>query len=83
MTSEEFTKLPTDRKVHMVLADGRELLDRIYMYFVVKLYSFEGLYVEIWYQQISNRIDRIIAVDPNDVLHLYESQINISDLFDS
>lgn len=82
MTAEEFTKLPTNRKVHMVLADGRELLDRIYMYFVVKLYSFDGLYIEIWYQQISNRIDRVIVVNPDDVLHLYESQINISDLFD-
>lgn len=83
MTAEEFTKLPTNRKVQMVLDDGRELLDRIYMYFVVKLYSIEGLYIEIWYQQISNRIDRVIVVNPEDVLHLYESQINISDIFDS
>ncbi len=83
MTAEEFTKLPSNRKVNMVLADGRELLDRIYMYFVVKLYFFEGLYIEIWYQQISNRIDRVIVVNPEDVLHLYESQINISDIFNS
>lgn len=81
MTAEEFARIPTDRKVHLVLTDGRELLDRIYMYFVVKLYSYNGLYIEIWYQQISNRIDRIIVVNPEDVLHLYESQINISDLF--
>lgn len=83
MTAEEFTRLPSNRKVNMVLSDGRELLDRIYMYFVVKLYFFEGLYIEIWYQQISNRIDRVIVVNPEDVLHLYESQINISDIFNS
>jgi hypothetical protein len=48
---------------------------------VIKLYAFRGLFIEIWYQQISNRIEKLQLVEMEDVLHLYESQINISDLF--
>lgn len=81
MTPEEFIELPDNTKLELVLSDGRELLERIYMFYVVKLYAYRGLYVEIWYQQISNRIEKVILVDLDDVSHLYESQINISDLF--
>lgn len=81
MSPEEFNDLPADKKLELILTDGRELLERIYMFYVIKLYAFEGLFIEIWYQQISNRIDKVVLVDLDDVSHLYESQINISDLF--
>jgi hypothetical protein len=81
MNPDDFQNLPAERRVSLVLSDGIELLDRIYMFYVVKLYAFRGLFVEIWYQQIGNRIDKIKLVEVDDVLHLYESQINISDLF--
>lgn len=81
MNPDDFQNLPAERRVNLVLSEGNELLDRIYMFYVVKLYAFRGLFVEIWYQQISNRIDKIRLVEIEDVLHLYESQINISDLF--
>lgn len=81
MNPDDFQNLPAERRVSLVLSEGNELLDRIYMFYVVKLYAFRGLFVEIWYQQISNRIDKIRLVEIEDVLHLYESQINISDLF--
>lgn len=81
MSPEEFANLPADNKLELLLTDGRELLERIYMFYVIKLYAFEGLFIEIWYQQISNRIDKILQVEINEVSHLYESQINISDLF--
>lgn len=81
MNPEEFIELPDNKKLELILTDGRELLERIYMFYVIKLYAYRGLYVEIWYQQISNRIDKVLLVDLDDVSHLYESQINISDLF--
>jgi len=81
MNPEEFLQLPIEKKVTMVLSNGQELLDRIYIYYVIKLYSLNNLYVEIWYQQTTNRIDRVNLVELEDVIHLYESQINISDLF--
>lgn len=81
MTPDDFLKLPIEQKVTLLLGEGNELLERIYMYYSVKLYTIDGFYVEIWYQQISNKIDKVLLVDLEDVVHLYESQINISDLF--
>lgn len=81
MTPREFAELPIEKKVNLVLSEGDEVLDRIYMYYLVKLYTFKGLYIEIWYQQITNRIDRIQVLEHDDVVHIYENQININDLF--
>lgn len=81
MNPNDFQDLPAERRVNLVLTEGHLLLERIYMFYVIKLFTFRGLFIEIWYQQISNRIDKIQLVEIDDVLHLYESQINISDLF--
>lgn len=81
MTPEEFYNLSIERKVNLVLTYGKELLDRVYMYYVIKLYLISGFHVEIWYHQTTKKIDRIKIVDIEEVLHLYESQINISDLY--
>lgn len=81
MTPDEFLQLPIEEKVTLTLADGAELLERIYMYFVIKLYTVQGLYVEIWYQQLSRKIDKVQLVELEEVIHLYEGQINISDIF--
>ncbi|NTW25302.1 MAG: hypothetical protein HGA37_11410 [Lentimicrobium sp.] len=70
-----------EEQVTTLLGQGQELLERIYIYYVVKLYFLEDFYVEIWYQQTTNRIDKLTVVQLDDVIHLYESQINISDLF--
>lgn len=80
-TVEDFSKLPVEEQVTTILGHGNELMERIYIYYVVKLYSLDNFFVEIWYQQFTNRIDRVLVVDMNDILHLYESQINITDLF--
>ncbi len=81
LTAEEFAGMPVEEQVTTILGQGTELLERIYINYVVKLFRLKDFYVEIWYQQISNRIDRVQIVQIGDVLHLYESQINISDLF--
>lgn len=81
LTAENFKKLPVEEQVTTLLGQGQELLERIYIYYVVKLYFLKDFYVEIWYQQTTNRIDKVIVVQLDDVIHLYESQINISDLY--
>jgi hypothetical protein len=81
ITVEKFVLMPVEEQVTLLLGQGIELMDRIYIYYVVKLYRLNDFYVEIWYQQTTNRIDRVIVVELDDVIHLYESQINISDLF--
>lgn len=81
LTPEQFTKLSVQEQVTSVLGNGNELLERIFVDNVVKLFQLENFYVEIWYQQTTNRIIRVSVVQLEDVVHLYESQINISDLF--
>lgn len=81
MDAQEFRKLPVQEQVSVVLSNGKELLERIFVYYIVKLYHLDGLFVEIWYHQVTNRIDKVLVVEFDDVIHLYESQINISDLF--
>ena len=81
LTTEQFAKLSVQEQVTSVLGNGNELLERIFVDNVVKLFQLENFYVEIWYQQTTNRIIRIGVVQLEDVVHLYEGQINISDLF--
>lgn len=77
----QFQNMPVEQQLTTVLGQGTELLERIYIYYVIKLYKLDNLFIEIWYRQTTNRIDKLDVVDLDDVIHLYESQINISDLF--
>ncbi|MBL7904799.1 MAG: hypothetical protein JNL22_07230 [Bacteroidales bacterium] len=81
LTAERFSQLSINDQVTTALSNGQELLERIFVNNIIKLYLLDGFYVEIWYQQITNRITRVGVVNIEDVLHLYESQINITDLF--
>jgi hypothetical protein len=81
ITDQQFIKMPVEEQVTTVLGRGVELLDRIYIYYIVKLYKLDDLFVEIWYKQTTSRIDKVELVQMDDVVHLYERQINISDLF--
>lgn len=81
MNASDFKNLPINEQVNEVLSGGRELLERIYLFYIVKLYQYTDFHVEIWYHQTTNRIDKVLTVELDDVIHLYESQINISDLF--
>jgi len=83
MTQEEFMKQPATERASQVLNDGAELMDRIYIYYLIKLYKLFDFYVELWYLPASNKIDKVYAVSLDDVLHLYEKNIDISDLFKS
>ncbi len=81
LTAERFSQLSINDQVTTALSNGQELLERIFVNNIIKLYLLDGFYVEIWYQQITNRITRVGVVNIEDVLHLYENQINITDLF--
>ena len=81
ITHSDFQNMSVSEQVTTVLGRGMELLDRIYIYYVVRLYKLDNLFIEIWYHQTTNRIDKVLLVELDDVVHLYENQINISDLF--
>lgn len=81
MTIDEFMSHPASERASLVLTEGEELMNRIYIYYIIKLFRYSDFFVEIWYAQTSNKIDKILVVDLDDVLHLYEKNIDISDLF--
>jgi hypothetical protein len=81
MSKNEFLARPRPEQVHHVMKDGEELMDRIFAYYNIKLFKYSDFFVEIWYQQLSNTIDKVEVADEDDVLHLYDKKIDISDLF--
>jgi hypothetical protein len=81
MKESEFLVLSHQEKIELLFDEGQELMNRIYVFYNIKLYSIFDFYVEIWYKQTTNKIDKIISVKLADVVHLYESQINIQDLY--
>lgn len=81
MTIDEFMSHSASERASLVLTEGEELMNRIYIYYIIKLFRYSDFFVEIWYAQTSNKIDKILVVDLDDVLHLYEKNIDISDLF--
>ena len=80
MNQDKFRRLPRIEQMQMLFDEGHELAGRIYLFFSVRLYSLHGFFVEVWYHQTTNRIDRIIVINSDDVLALYENQINIGEV---
>jgi len=81
MKEKEFQALSHQEKVELLFDQGQELMNRIFVFYNIKLYSLFDFYVEIWYKQTTNKIDKLNIVKLTDIIHLYESQINIQDLF--
>jgi len=81
MTRTQFSELSINEKIELVIDDGTEILNRIFLFYVIRLYSIEDFYVEVWYKTSTNKIDRVEPVQIEDVFHLYERSIDIEDLF--
>jgi len=81
MTRTQFSELTINEKIELVIDNGTEILNRIFLFYVIRLYCIEDFYVEVWYKTSSNKIDRVEPVQIEDVFHLYERNIDIEDLF--
>ena len=81
MTKTQFAELTLNDKIELVIDQGSELLNRVFLFYVIRLYNIDELYVEVWYKTSSYKIDRIEPVEIDDVFHLYEKSIDIDDLF--
>jgi hypothetical protein len=81
MTRTQFSELSINEKIEHVIDNGTEILNRIFLFYVIRLYSIEDFYVEVWYKTSTNKIDRVEPVQIDDVFHLYERSIDIEDLF--
>ena len=81
MTKIQFSELTLNEKIELVIENGTEILNRIFLFYVIRLYNVDDFYVEVWYKTSSNKIDRVESVEIDDVFHLYERSFDIEDLF--
>ncbi len=81
LSIDDFLSLPKPERVHRVLTEGYELIHRLDKQHTIKLFKFSDFFVEIWYLPASNKIDKIRIRDMEEVLLLYENEIDISDLY--
>jgi hypothetical protein len=81
MTPDNFRQLTSLQQMEILFDQGRELLSRIFVFYNIRLYSLSDFFVEVWYRQTTNKIDRIVVMGIDSVIDLYENQIKLNDLF--
>ncbi len=69
------------QQVETLFEQGTEIASRIYLFFNIHLYVMDNFFVEIWYKQISNKIERLVVLDAEDVVDIYNKEIGLDDLF--
>ncbi len=80
MTIEDFNRLPKNEQVYILFNEGKEVFARKHTQRIVKLFLIENLFVEIWYCSQNNIIENITVVEEDDLINLYEKEINIKEL---
>jgi hypothetical protein len=81
MTPEKFKNLTSLQQMELLFDQGRELLSRIFIFYNIRLYALDDFFVEVWYRQTTNKIDKIVVLKMEDVINIYEGQISLSDLY--
>lgn len=80
MNRTDFQRAPLKEQVFRVLESGKTISDRRFLYFHIKLYALYDFFVELWYIPTVNKIDRVETLGIDEVLDIYSSSFNISDL---
>jgi hypothetical protein len=81
MTPDQFRKLTSLQQIELLFDEGRELMSRVFVFYNIRLYAFNDFFIEVWYRQTTNKIDRIIVLGIESVIDIYENQIKLSDLY--
>ncbi len=76
----QFNALPDSEKALTVLEQGTNLKTRKEDGCIINLYSLSDFYVEIWYDQGSNRIDRIRSFKSIEQLEKFLDDIDLEEL---
>ncbi|PID94272.1 MAG: hypothetical protein CSA95_03655 [Bacteroidetes bacterium] len=81
MTRHEFEHYSETDKLTILLERGEKVLNRIFLYYNITLYIVDHLFIEVWYRQTTNTVDKVNVVDMDKIFHLYEKHIKLPDLF--
>jgi len=76
----KFNELPKNEQVYTLFHDGKELFQRLEKNFIIRLFAVNGEFVEIWYNQKKNIIEKIDVVDNSELYINYGDSINLHEL---
>lgn len=77
---KDFSQLPKNEQVYKLFHEGTELFARRKKQFVIKLFSFNEIFVEVWYDSTRNLIENIEVIEEENLIGLYDKHINLSAL---
>lgn len=80
LSEREFIQLALPEKIQVILESGRELFCRKVKGVLVKLFTMNDFYVEIWYASKTNTIEKVELLQLEDVLANYDNQLDIKEL---
>ncbi len=80
MKKKDFERAPLKEKVYKVFEGGKAITDRRFLYFQIRLFALNDFFVEVWYVPSTNKIDRVETLGINEVLAVYDSRFDISQL---
>gem|GEM_PF-933555 len=80
MQFAEFKMLSLPVQAHIVCEQGVLLCERLEDQYLVALYQVEAFYVEVYYRQPDQEIERFRSFHSTDLLEPYLSQIHFEEL---
>ncbi len=78
---ESFILLSLSERLNYVFNHGTELFAKQKPPHLIKLYMLDDLYVEIWFMIEKNKIEKVVALNVEEVLIKYGDLIDVSELF--
>ena len=73
----EFNQLSLDEKVNVSSLEGTFLHNRIWNEHGINLYGFGGFYSEVWYNQKTNKVDKVRSFNNTSMLEPYLDDIKV------
>jgi len=73
----EFNQLSIDEKVNVSSLEGTFLHNRIWNEYGINLYGFGGFYAEVWFNQETNKVDKVRSYNNTEMLEPFLDDIHI------
>jgi hypothetical protein len=80
LTANRFEQLSVIDKLTIIFEEGEELYTRNTDGFSIKLYQLNDFFCEIWYSSEANKVYKIELIDENQVVGLYNIDIDLNSL---
>ncbi|MEI8201980.1 MAG: hypothetical protein WCH34_03150 [Bacteroidota bacterium] len=79
---DRFILLTLAERLQYVFNHGVVMFNKLDMQHTIKLYLVDNLFVEVWFHVAKNKIEKVVALNEEQVLIHYGELIDISSIFD-